>query len=100
MSNLHENALVGSVLVAVGLAAAALIVGILALTGDDGEGDALARANAPAYTVWPVGEAVAHYETEGLTAEAKSAQVQFAADMPQSPHLRTCNQQTVPVRPS
>ena len=68
MSNLKQNVLAGAVLVAVGLAAAALVVGILALGESDGDGDAPSQANGPAYTVWLVEQAIARYERDGLDA--------------------------------
>ena len=68
MSNANQNVLAGLVLVGVGLAAAALVVGMLALIGDGDDGDAPRQANGPAYTVWLVEEAVAYYEAEGREA--------------------------------
>ncbi|MYD98102.1 MAG: hypothetical protein F4X98_12060 [Gammaproteobacteria bacterium] len=61
----NQSLLVGLVGLALGLAAAALIVGVLALIGDGG---APRRANGPAYTVWLVEEAVTYYEAEGREA--------------------------------
>ena len=72
MSYLKQNVLVGLVLVGVGLAAAALLVGILALIGsdgtEDGDGGPPSQANGPAYTIWLVEEALAYYEAEGREA--------------------------------
>lgn len=48
------------------LAVAALVIGILALR--DGDTDAPAKGNAPAYTVWLVEQALERYEREGLDA--------------------------------
>lgn len=74
MSKLKQNIPAGLAVIAIGLAAAALVVGILALDGDGnggdggGNGGAPSQANGPAYTVWLVEEAVAYYEAEGREA--------------------------------
>ncbi len=70
MSYLKQNVLAGLVLVGVGLAAAALVVGILAFTQGDDRDEV--RAPAPSapddYAVWLVDEALQFYEAEGLEA--------------------------------
>ena len=71
MSNVKQTVLAGLGVLGIGLGAAALVVGILALAGDDdGDtgGDAPSQANGPAYTIWLVEEAVAYYEAEGREA--------------------------------
>ena len=68
MPQLNQHALLGLGVLGVGLAAAALVVAIVALTLDGGGEDAPSHANGPAYTVWLVEEAVAHYEAEGREA--------------------------------
>ena len=70
MSNLKQNVFVGLSVVAIGLAAAALVLSILALTqGEDGdEGHAPSSSDAPAYTVWLVEQALARYADEGIKA--------------------------------
>ena len=70
MSNLKQNVFVGLSVVATGLAVAALVLSILALTqGEDGdEGHAPSSSDAPAYTVWLVEQALARYADEGIEA--------------------------------
>ena len=68
MPQLNQHVLLGLGVLGVGLAAAALVVAIAALTLDGGGEDAPSHANGPAYTVWLVEEAVAHYEAEGREA--------------------------------
>ena len=70
MSNLKQNVFVGLSVVAIGFAAAALVLSILALTqGEDGdEGHAPSSSDAPAYTVWLVEQALARYADEGIKA--------------------------------
>lgn len=70
MSYLKQNLLAGAVLVGVGLAGAALVVGILAFTqfDDRDEERAPSPSDPDAYAVWLVEEALELYEAEGLEA--------------------------------
>ena len=70
MSHLKQNVLAGLVLVGVGLAAAALVVGLLALTqGDDrDEPSAPSPSDPDEYAVWLVEQAIEYYEAEGIEA--------------------------------
>ena len=84
MSNLKQNVFVGLSVVAIGLAAAALVLSILALTqGEDGdEGHAPSSSDAPAYTVWLVEQALARYADEGIKAALDHYNAPASADGP------------------
>lgn len=83
MSNVKLTVLAGLGVLGIGLGAAALVVGILALAGDDdGAGDAPSQANGPAYTIWLVEQAVAYYEAEGREAAIERYNSRESVDGP------------------